>query len=112
MTGTWWQHRRDQLLAEIARELAPWSEDELDDPGIGELADLLADAARQCTADAPGHPRTGRCAAPLGRAAQELALADRFLGGFLPLVVRHLHAALGLVREARAVLAAEPAALS
>ena len=99
VTDDWWSVRRDVLLAAVAAELGLWAEDDLDDPGAGELARLAADIGAEATADGrpPALAAAGRL---LTEAAAELHRADRFLGTFLPQVVRHLRAAHGLVRGA------------
>jgi hypothetical protein len=103
VTCGWWTGRRDALLGALARELLLWGEDVLDDPGAGEIAALLADIAERAAADRRD-PVLGEAARLLDRAARECARADRFLGGFLPQVVRHLRTALDLLRQARQTL--------
>ncbi|MER8188451.1 hypothetical protein [Kitasatospora sp. NPDC094015] len=102
--GGWWERRRDALLCAVARELLLWGEDVLDDPGAGEIAEILAAVAAETAADGR-HPDFPDAADLLARAAVEVARADRFRGTLLPQVARHLRAALGLLREARLVLA-------
>ncbi|WP_371494257.1 hypothetical protein OG871_03995 [Kitasatospora sp. NBC_00374] len=102
--GGWWELRRDALLHSVARELLLWGEDVLDDPGAGEIAELLAAVAAQTAADTR-HPDFPDAADLLARAATEVARADRFRGTLLPQVARHLRTALALLREARLLLA-------
>ncbi|MFD9128768.1 hypothetical protein [Kitasatospora sp. NPDC059571] len=103
MTRGWWTGRRDALLSALARELLLWGEDVLDDPGAGEIATLLAEIAERAAADRRD-PALADAARLLDAAARECARADRFLGAFLPQVVRHLRAALALLGQARALL--------
>ncbi|WP_405010288.1 hypothetical protein [Kitasatospora sp. NBC_01539] len=110
MTDDWWAGRRNDLLATISAELRLWGEDDLDDPGTSELAGLTAVIGAEAAAD---HrcPALAEAGLLITAASAELGCADRFLGAFLPQVVRHLRAAHTLLRQARDRLADQPGPL-
>ncbi|MFB8310290.1 hypothetical protein ACFC5T_17205 [Streptomyces sp. NPDC055961] len=89
---------RSQAVAELAEATAKWGCAVLDDPGIAELADQLAQVASHIPQDLVNR---GEAAAALEAAAEHLRAAAR-LGGLLPLVIRHhLNLALQCERSAR-----------
>ncbi|MFJ9339100.1 hypothetical protein ACIRP0_07380 [Streptomyces sp. NPDC101733] len=92
---------RTRLTRTLADAAAQWGADVPEDPGVGELADLLSEAARALPAGTPGH---GVASARLALALRHLRAADR-LGGLLPVVTcGHLHRAVRYERAARDAL--------
>ncbi|MCU7826716.1 hypothetical protein [Kitasatospora sp. DSM 101779] len=108
LRGTWWERRRDRELAAIVDELAVWGHEDLEDPGVAELAGLIGETARE----AAGSHLNGRvpgAAGHLDLAAESVRTADAFRGSFLPQVVRSLSGARHHLRRARGITAADPA---
>ncbi|GAA3711554.1 hypothetical protein ACRWOO_02835 [Streptomyces sp. NEAU-PBA10] len=89
---------RSRAVEELAEATAKWSCAVLDDPGIAELADQLAQVAGHVPQD---RVNRGEAAAALEADAEHLQAAAR-LGGLLPLVaLHHLNVALQCERSAR-----------
>ncbi|MFD7861471.1 hypothetical protein [Streptomyces sp. NPDC059783] len=92
---------RARRIEELAGAAAAWGCEVLDDPGVGELADQLADVAGRLP---EGLPARAEAAVALGRAVERLRAAAR-LGGVLPLIgLHHLRLALDDERSARQCL--------
>jgi hypothetical protein len=92
---------RARAVGDLADAAENWGCDVPGDPGIGELADVLGQAA-----DHLPHGLDGRAGAATGlaMAVEELRAAAR-LGGLLPLVAcHHLRLALQYERSARRAL--------
>jgi hypothetical protein len=88
-------------MEELTDAVAEWGADVPDDPGLTELADLLAEAAGRLPDDLDAHETA---TAHLLEAAGSLRAADR-LGSLLPAVAcAHLRRALQQERSARPAL--------
>ncbi|MGY3064528.1 hypothetical protein ACVWZD_008850 [Streptomyces sp. TE3672] len=89
---------RSRAVGELAEATAKWGCDVPDDPGLIELADLLALVAAHLPEDLAAR---AEAATSLEMAVEHLRAADR-LGGLLPVVtLHHLRLALQYERNAR-----------
>ncbi|WP_033823371.1 hypothetical protein [Kitasatospora sp. MBT63] len=105
---------RDGLLAELAGLaglLVVFGADPVDDPGVGELADIAAVLAGEDRASTPGEG-IREAGALLDQDAAELRAADRFRGTLLPVVVRHLRRAAAFLASACARLGSAAGAVA
>jgi hypothetical protein len=94
------QLTRDDALAELGEAIKRWGADVPEDPGAGELAELLNELADQLRNDQRDE-RLRSAAGPLAEAAAALGAVSR-LGGLLPAVTLwHLRTAVEKEKQAR-----------
>jgi hypothetical protein len=88
---------RDEAIGVLAEAVQGWGVDVPEDPGVGELAELVAGVAARLRAGGPDEPMHG--------AAEALRAVSR-LGALMPAVARwHLRNAVGEEAAARGCLA-------
>jgi hypothetical protein len=98
---------RDEALARLGTSTAQWGQTVPDDPGMRELAELLADAAKPLLQDAAG--TTGHDGGHHLTAAAEALRSAARLGSLLPVIsLWHLRNAVRHEEQARQLLITRP----